>query len=69
MTAYENMKAKVKAETDSTLLTAYQILLAHFDENSTFEETLTHSVLTNELESRGLLKLNEQTWEYEIKVS
>lgn len=66
MTAYEKMKAKVKAESDSTLLTAYQILLAHFGENSTFEETLTHSVLTNELESRNLIKFNEETFEYEI---
>lgn len=69
MTAYEKMKAKVKAESNSTLLTAYQILLAHFDENSTFEETLTHSVLTTELESRGLIQFNESTWDFEIKVS
>lgn len=64
MTAYEKMKAMVKTANDETLLTAYKLL--NLNENSTTEETLTHSVLTNELENRGLIQFNESTWEYEI---
>jgi hypothetical protein len=66
MTAYEKMKAMVKTANDQTLLTAYKLLIEDFDENSDFSKTLTHSVLTNELESRNLIKFNEDTFEYEI---
>lgn len=67
LTSYEKMKAMVEIANDELLIEAYKKL--HFNENSTVEEALAYTVLTNELESRNLIQFNESTWEYEIKVS
>lgn len=63
--AYKKMKELTKKQSNETLITSYKILA---DSDLNTEEILSFTVVTSELEERGLLKFNEETFDYEFVV-
>lgn len=62
MTAYQKMKEKVKEATDQQLKDMYLILGDY--ENMEAPEIATRMAIEGELERRGMVELDEETYEY-----
>lgn len=63
-TAYAAIKNTVNTATDDQLVSAFKLL--DLNEDSTTEETLVYTALVAELETRGLVAFNGNTWTYEL---
>lgn len=63
---YATLKNTVHKANDEQLLEAFKLL--DLNEDSTTEETLVHIALVTELENRGLITFNANTWTYELVV-
>lgn len=64
--AYATLKNTVHEANNEQLLEAFKLL--DLNEDSTTEETLVHIALVTELENRGLVAFNANTWTYELVV-
>lgn len=62
MTAYQRIKENVKTATDEILFDIYNELEDKFE----IEEMVVRNAVEGELEDRGLIRWNEETFEYEI---
>ena len=63
---FTTLKNTVHEANDEQLLEAFKLL--DLNEDSTTEETLVHIALVTELENRGLIEFNANTWTYELVV-
>ena len=64
---YATLKNTVHKANNAQLLEAFELLeLLLENEDYTTEEALVHTVLVTELENRGLIEFNENTWTYEL---
>ena len=64
---HATLKNTVHKANNEQLLEAFELLeLLLENEDYTTEEALVHTVLVTELENRGLIEFNENTWTYEL---
>lgn len=65
---YATLKNTVHKANNAQLLEAFELLelLLELNEDYTTEESLVHTVLVTELENRGLIAFNANTWKYEL---
>ena len=64
---YATLKNTVHKANNTQLLEAFELLeLLLENEDYTTEEALVHTVLVTELENRGLIAFNANTWTYEL---
>jgi len=62
MTAYQKIKESIKTATNETLFDIYNELEDKFE----VEEMVVRNAVEGELEDRGLIRWNEETFEYEV---
>lgn len=60
---YNKMKELTKNQSTQTLKTSYKILV---DSELNTEQILALTVITSELENRGVLQFNEEKFDYEF---
>ena len=65
MRAYENIKELVKKGSNEQLKEMYLEIMNRITETET-EELVVLTAITTELENRGVIEFNEDTFEYEF---
>lgn len=64
---FTTLKNTVHKANNDQLLVAFELLeLLMENEDYTTEEALVHTALVTELENRGLIAFNANTWTYEL---